>query len=73
MPLSAFADKESRRNAESHNPGKLLFEDGMPLTFGEFMRGILTLRGSNQTTVKDFLRTCLLYGCEAVGVPERSA
>ena len=33
--------------------GKLLFEDGQPLTFGDFMKGILTLRGSNQTTVKD--------------------
>jgi hypothetical protein len=33
--------------------GKLLFEDGEPLTFGDFMKGILTLRGSNQTTVKD--------------------
>ena len=32
--------------------GKLLFEDGEPLTFGDFMKGILTLRGSNQTTVK---------------------
>jgi hypothetical protein len=31
----------------------LLFEDGEPLTFGDFMRGILTLRGSNQTTVKE--------------------
>eukprot|EP00913_Durusdinium_trenchii_P019614 g18439.t1 len=30
--------------------GRLLFEDGEPLTFGDFMRGILTLRGSNQTT-----------------------
>jgi len=35
--------------------GKLLFEDGEPLTFGEFMRCILTLRGSNQTTVKDIV------------------
>lgn len=35
--------------------GKLLFEDGEPLTFGDFMRGILTLRGSNQTTVKDIV------------------
>lgn len=35
--------------------GRLLFEDGEPLTFGDFMRGILTLRGSNQTTVKDTL------------------
>lgn len=33
--------------------GKLLFEDGEPLTFGEFMDAILTLRGTNQTTVKD--------------------
>jgi len=33
--------------------GQLLFEDGQPLTFGEFMDAILTLRGSNQTTVKD--------------------
>ena len=33
--------------------GKLLFEDGEPLTFPEFMDAILTLRGSNQTTVKD--------------------
>ncbi|CAK9113664.1 Voltage-dependent T-type calcium channel subunit alpha-1G (Voltage-gated calcium channel subunit alpha Cav3.1) [Durusdinium trenchii] len=35
--------------------GRLLFEDGEPLTFGDFMRGILTLRGSNQTTVKDIV------------------
>ncbi|CAK8989614.1 Voltage-dependent T-type calcium channel subunit alpha-1G (Voltage-gated calcium channel subunit alpha Cav3.1) [Durusdinium trenchii] len=35
--------------------GKLLFEDGEPLTFGDFMKGILTLRGSNQTTVKDIV------------------
>ncbi|CAJ1354880.1 unnamed protein product [Effrenium voratum] len=35
--------------------GKLLFEDGEPLTFGDFMKGILTLRGSNQTTVKDII------------------
>mmetsp|Transcript_25488 Transcript_25488/g.35755 ORF Transcript_25488/g.35755 Transcript_25488/m.35755 type:complete len:187 (+) Transcript_25488:1-561(+) len=35
--------------------GKLLFEDGEPLTFPDFMRGILTLRGSNQTTVKDIV------------------
>ncbi|CAJ1342925.1 unnamed protein product, partial [Effrenium voratum] len=35
--------------------GKLLFEDGEKLTFGDFMRGILTLRGSNQTTVKDIV------------------
>eukprot|EP00434_Breviolum_minutum_P033556 symbB.v1.2.029693.t1/scaffold3274.1/size59892/1 len=35
--------------------GKLLFEDGEPLTFGEFMDAILTLRGSNQTTVKDIV------------------
>lgn len=35
--------------------GKLLFEDGQPLTFGDFMKGILTLRGSNQTTVKDIV------------------
>ena len=34
-------------------PGKLLFEDGQPLTFGEFLEGMLMLRGSNQTTVKD--------------------
>lgn len=33
----------------------MLFEDGEPLTFGDFMRGILTLRGSNQTTVKDMV------------------
>eukprot|EP00438_Fugacium_kawagutii_P012315 Skav221946 [mRNA] locus=scaffold195:486478:491102:+ [translate_table: standard] len=32
---------------------KLLFEDGEPLTFPEFMDAILTLRGSNQTTVKE--------------------
>lgn len=35
--------------------GKLLFEDGEPLTFPEFMDAILTLRGSNQTTVKDIV------------------
>ncbi|CAK9026451.1 unnamed protein product [Durusdinium trenchii] len=35
--------------------GKLLFEDGEPLTFGEFMDAILTLRGTNQTTVKDIV------------------
>lgn len=35
--------------------GKLLFEDGQPLTFGDFMKGILTLRGTNQTTVKDIV------------------
>jgi len=35
--------------------GKLLFEDGEPLTFGEFMDAILTLRGSNRTTVKDIV------------------
>ncbi|CAE7947766.1 CACNA1H [Symbiodinium sp. KB8] len=35
--------------------GKLLFEDGVPLTFPEFMESILTLRGSNQTTVKDIV------------------
>ena len=41
----------------THRPhqGKLLFEDGEPLTFPDFMRGILTLRGSNQTTVKDIV------------------
>lgn len=33
--------------------GHLLFEDGEPLTFAEFMEGMMTLRGSNQTTVKD--------------------
>ena len=32
---------------------RLLFEDGEPLTFGEFMDAMLTLRGSNSTTVKD--------------------
>eukprot|EP00435_Cladocopium_sp_Y103_P063220 s10_g24.t2 len=35
--------------------GKLLFEDGQPLTFGEFLEGMLMLRGSNQTTVKDIV------------------
>mmetsp|Transcript_55068 Transcript_55068/g.103224 ORF Transcript_55068/g.103224 Transcript_55068/m.103224 type:complete len:146 (+) Transcript_55068:15-452(+) len=35
--------------------GKLLFEDGEPLTFQDFMKGILTLRGKNQTTVKDIV------------------
>ena len=30
-----------------------LKEDGEPLTFAEFMEGMMTLRGSNQTTVKD--------------------
>ncbi|CAJ1388363.1 unnamed protein product, partial [Effrenium voratum] len=35
--------------------GRLLFEDGEPLTFKEFMDAILTLRGSNQTTVKDIV------------------
>jgi len=34
---------------------KLLFEDGEPLSFGEFMDAMLTLRGSNQTTVKDIV------------------
>eukprot|EP00435_Cladocopium_sp_Y103_P025084 s16_g6.t1 len=34
---------------------KLLFEDGEPLTFGEFMDAMLTLRGSNSTTVKDIV------------------
>mmetsp|Transcript_3248 Transcript_3248/g.7679 ORF Transcript_3248/g.7679 Transcript_3248/m.7679 type:complete len:596 (+) Transcript_3248:69-1856(+) len=34
---------------------KLLFEDEEPLTFGEFMDAMLTLRGSNQTTVKDIV------------------
>ena len=31
----------------------MLFEDGEPFTFGEFMDAMLTLRGSNSTTVKD--------------------
>lgn len=35
--------------------GHLLFEDGEPLTFAEFMEGMMTLRGSNQTTVKDMV------------------
>eukprot|EP00913_Durusdinium_trenchii_P007481 g7033.t1 len=35
--------------------GKLLFEDGEPLTFGEFMDAILTLRGTNQTTCEDIV------------------
>lgn len=35
--------------------GKLLFEDGQPLTFGELLEGMLMLRGSNQTTVKDLV------------------
>ncbi|CAL1142911.1 unnamed protein product [Cladocopium goreaui] len=35
--------------------GILLFEDGEPLTFAEFMEGMLTLRGSNHTTVKDIV------------------
>jgi len=35
--------------------GSLLFEDGQPLTFGEFLEGMLLLRGSNQTTVKDIV------------------
>lgn len=35
--------------------GILLFEDGEPLTFAEFMQGMLTLRGSNHTTVKDIV------------------
>jgi len=35
--------------------GKLLFEDEQPLTFGEFLEGMLMLRGSNQTTVKDIV------------------
>ncbi|CAJ1364340.1 unnamed protein product, partial [Effrenium voratum] len=35
--------------------GKLLFEDGQPLTFAELLEGILMLRGSNQTTVKDIV------------------
>lgn len=37
----------------SQDYGHLLFEDGEPLTFAEFMEGMMTLRGSNQTTVKD--------------------
>ena len=47
-------------------PGKLLFEDGEPLTFGDFMRGILTLRGSNQTTVKAIRLPCDV-DCHALG------
>lgn len=35
--------------------GKLLMEDGQPLTFGEFLESMLLLRGSNQTTVKDLV------------------
>mmetsp|Transcript_73541 Transcript_73541/g.172260 ORF Transcript_73541/g.172260 Transcript_73541/m.172260 type:complete len:274 (-) Transcript_73541:146-967(-) len=35
--------------------GKLLFEDGQPLSFGDFLEGMLLLRGSNQCTVKDIV------------------
>ena len=44
-------------HAASHCPScpRLLFEDGEPLTFGEFMDAMLTLRGSNHTTVKDIV------------------
>lgn len=50
--------------------GKLLFEDGEPLTFGDFMRGILTLRGSNQTTVKDIVDLRKFIGDEFSQVHE---
>eukprot|EP00434_Breviolum_minutum_P019946 symbB.v1.2.017598.t1/scaffold1362.1/size123397/5 len=35
--------------------GKLLFEDGGSVSFMDFMRAMLTLRGSNKTTVKDMV------------------
>lgn len=41
--------------------GKLLFEDGQPLTFGEFLEGMLMLRGSNQTTVKDIVTSSVRW------------
>ncbi|CAE8604092.1 unnamed protein product [Polarella glacialis] len=35
--------------------GSMLFEDGEPLTFSDFMHGMLMLRGTNTTTVKDII------------------
>eukprot|EP00441_Pelagodinium_beii_P038469 CAMPEP_0197631874 /NCGR_PEP_ID=MMETSP1338-20131121/8893_1 /TAXON_ID=43686 ORGANISM="Pelagodinium beii, Strain RCC1491" /NCGR_SAMPLE_ID=MMETSP1338 /ASSEMBLY_ACC=CAM_ASM_000754 /LENGTH=796 /DNA_ID=CAMNT_0043203413 /DNA_START=72 /DNA_END=2462 /DNA_ORIENTATION=+ len=35
--------------------GKMLFEDGEPLSFPDFMNGMLMLRGTNNTTVKDIV------------------
>mmetsp|Transcript_17458 Transcript_17458/g.30330 ORF Transcript_17458/g.30330 Transcript_17458/m.30330 type:complete len:386 (+) Transcript_17458:534-1691(+) len=35
--------------------GKLLFEEGLTVTFPQFMESILTLRGSNHSTVKDIV------------------
>lgn len=51
--------------------GKLLFEDGEPLTFGDFMRGILTLRGSNQTTVKAIRLALMLTAMHSDAIPYR--
>ena len=35
--------------------GKMLFEDGQEVSFVDFMHAMLTLRGSNKTTVKDIV------------------
>ena len=50
-PAVSFSSWEVGISCEDY--GHLLFEDGEPLTFAEFMEGMMTLRGSNQTTVKD--------------------
>ncbi|CAJ1408463.1 unnamed protein product [Effrenium voratum] len=44
--------------------GKLLFEDGEIVTFTEFMHAMLTLRGSNTTTVKDVVELRKFVGEE---------
>ncbi|CAE7747785.1 Cacna1h, partial [Symbiodinium sp. CCMP2456] len=39
----------------AYDYGKLLFEDGEKASFVDFMQAMLTLRGSNKTTVKDIV------------------
>ena len=47
--------------------GKMLFEEEDAVSFTDFMRVVLTLRGSNKTTVKDMVELRRFIGEEQLG------